>query len=166
MEQAAFHRHTTQHFHRRALLRLFPITLPLAIAAGLLIPAAAGLVVALLVAAAGFIIFVIPYKSDMVTFSEDGTLRVGSHALRPENLCECRYRIAVASGRTLRLAGFALYDARNSTGMPALFIPIHGWLSADRSRLFQALANWIDEAGLELASDDRRELAKLSTSTS
>lgn len=149
---------TVQQFHRLTLLRLFPLTILLALAAGLLLPSGPAPWLAIVVIMLGIIIFVIPYKSDMVAFRTDGAISVGRQILRPEDFSQCRYRRIVVSGRSFRLSGFALYGKVSRDGMPQLFVPVHGWIRSDRMKLFQALLAWLESVDGEVDAKARQRL--------
>lgn len=150
-----------QKFHRLILLRLFPLTFPVAVASPLLFPAGPALGVAIVVIMLGTVAFVVPYQSDMVTVYADGPISVGRQTLRPENYAGCRYRRIVISGRSFRLSGFALYSRMSQGELPKLFVPAHGWLRSDRTKLFEALSAWLDAAGGNVDERARRRLDEL-----
>lgn len=109
----------------------------------------------------GTVIFVVPYKSDMVSFHTDGTISVGRSTLRPENLSECKYRTIVVAGRAFRFSGFAIYSRMSSDGVPQLFVPAYGWLRSDRAKLFQALSAWLQTTDGEIDEQVHRRLDEL-----
>lgn len=150
---------STAAFHRKLLARLFPISIPFALAAVWLFPFGPNLIIAFLVMSIGGVIFLVPYKSDMVIFFSNGDLSVGQRSLRPEDCSACRYRRVVPTGRMFRASGFALYAAEDTSGLPHLFIPCHGWLRADKVKLFRRLAAWLVDSGIDLSSDDHARIA-------
>jgi hypothetical protein len=109
----------------------------------------------------GVVIFVVPYKSDMVEFRTDGSISVGRQTLRAENFSECKYRGIVVAGRTLRLSGFALYGEASRDGMPQLFVPAYGWLRSDRMELFKRLSAWLDAVDGDVDEGTRQRLHEL-----
>jgi hypothetical protein len=154
-----------RQFHRRILLRLVPLTILPALAAALLLPVGLAVWLAVVMIMLGIVIFVVPYKSDRVAFGADGAISVGVQTLRPENFLGCEYRRIVVSGRTFRLSGFALYGRMSSDGTPQLFIPAHGWLRADRMKLFQALSAWLGKVDGDIDEKVRQRLDELARPT-
>jgi len=153
--------HSVRQFRRLFLLRLFPLTIPVALAISLIFPPGPALWVAVVVTMLGIVVFVVPYKSDEVIFGAEGEISVGRQTLRPADFSRCRYRKIVGSGRAFRLSGFALYGETNGNGVPELFVPVHGWLRSDRIELFSALSAWLDAAAGDLDRQSRQRLDEL-----
>lgn len=151
----------TEQFHRSLLLRLFPVAILLAVAAALLFPPGLNVLGGALILLGGGTVLLLPYWSDSVTFSDDGTVLVGRRALRGENCSGCRYRRIVVAGRSIRFGGFALYDETRTDGLPAVFIPVHGWMKTDQIKLYRALLNWLEHKDVALTPDDRERLGDI-----
>jgi hypothetical protein len=129
-----------------------------AIAVAFFFPPSSGYGVAGVVLALGFVLFVIPYWSDKVTFTTNGLLISNRTATRSANVTQCRFTVCVPAGRTLRFFVFAIYSGERNDVMPRCVIPIYGWKSRDRGQLFVVFKDWLGTTNVWL--DDRTQ-AKL-----
>lgn len=151
-----------KEFRRLVRVYYFPLALIGAVGVAFAFPPAPNLVLATLVIAAGFVVYVIPFWADKIIFYADGGLSVGrGNTIRPMDVTRCAYHIVVPGpGRVPRWFVFALYTAKRPE-IPVEVIPRRGWRGQDRSPLFREFTVWLRRGNATLDEKTRIRLERL-----
>lgn len=152
---------TPGEFHRLRWLWGFALAALIALAVGVSFPPSTRYLVAAVVLALGFVVFVVPYWSDKIVFTSDGQLISNRAIVQPASVTQCRFAISVPAGRTPRFFVFAIYDGERGDVMPKCVIPIYGWRSHDRALLFRTFKTWLATTGATLDAPTQGRLDAL-----